>query len=374
MGDPPESEQAGGQNNSNEKSEKSDASKKDKGGKGKEPRARYPLRVDVAKPAVVYQPSFEKLKPSPVKSATANSPGGSGSGGGGGSTPKERILGKRRRSGRTEFLVKRSGVAESQWELSKNVSASAVQEFEEKRQSRQLLQSRLASAKQAKQGGGTSASVAEDSGEVRVPYRILAGKRFEGGQRYLVHWAGQSVTNASWEPTKRLNNPALVAEFEAAVSRRPKRARLGSLSLSLLSPLSLPPVCLCEALGCSTATSAREHASGGRRELHTPSSPLGRLSISLLSLSRSRPPLLAPHVFACSSSSSSCSSSSSSSFSSRLRTGEARALDDREPAGQPHALFPRLPQCPRLPGPLLPQPQRHRAPPHPHGQHRAPAT
>jgi hypothetical protein len=273
MGDPPESEQAGGQNNSNEKSEKSDASKKDKGGKGKEPRARYPLRVDVAKPAVVYQPSFEKLKPSPVKSATANSPGGSGSGGGGGSTPKERILGKRRRSGRTEFLVKRSGVAESQWELSKNVSASAVQEFEEKRQSRQLLQSRLASAKQAKQGGGASASVAEDSGEVRVPYRILAGKRFEGGQRYLVHWAGQSVTNASWEPTKRLNNPALVAEFEAAVSRRPKRARLGSLSL--LSPLSLPPSLL--------SVSARRSA---------PPPPLPGSTRAVAGESSSPPPLL----------------------------------------------------------------------------------
>ena len=228
MGDAPEEKSAEkdlkDQGDKGQKDDGKSDGKKDKGSKGKEqevaPRQRYPLRVDVAKPAVVYQPSFEKLKPSPVKSATATSPGGSGGGGGGGSPPRERILGKRRRSGRTEFLVKRAGVAESTWELSKNVSASAVQEFEEKRQSRQLLQSRLASAKQAKQGGGASAPAADDSGEVRVPYRILAGKRFEGGQRYLVHWAGQSVTNASWEPTKRLNNPALVAEFEAAVRQR----------------------------------------------------------------------------------------------------------------------------------------------------------
>lgn len=182
------------------------------------PRARYPLRVDVAKPAVVYQPSFDKLKPSPQKTTSSNSPGGSASGGGGSGTSRERVLGKRRRSGRTEFLVKRVGVAESIWESSKNVSASAVQEFEEKRKNRQILQSRLANAKPAKPGGA-SVGVDEDGGEVRVPYRILAGKRFEGGQRYLVHWAGQSVTNASWEPTKRLNNPALVQEFEAAVRK-----------------------------------------------------------------------------------------------------------------------------------------------------------
>ena len=178
--------------------------------------SRYPLRVDVAKPAVVYQPSFGKdAAKSPARpAAAAGEP--SSSAGGGASGGKERILGKRRRGGKTEFLVKRPGGGESTWESSKAVSASAVRDFEEKRQSRQLLQSRLASAKQAKQG---AASGGPDPNEGRDPYRILAQRRFEGGQRYLVHWMGCSVTDASWESAKRINNPALVSEFENAVKR-----------------------------------------------------------------------------------------------------------------------------------------------------------
>lgn len=173
--------------------------------------ARYPLRVDVAKPAVIYQASFGKdkdpTKPSPSKNEGDFSPGSAG-------TPRERVLGKRRRGGRTEFLVKRSGGSESTWESSKAVSARAVQEFEEKRQSRQLMQNRLASAKPAKPNAASAVGVEALPGGERVPYRILAQRRLEGGQRYLIHWVGTSVTDASWESSKRLNNPALIHEFE----------------------------------------------------------------------------------------------------------------------------------------------------------------
>ena len=68
------------------------AEKADKEEKAPAP-SRYPLRVDVAKPTVIYQPSFSKdkdpTKPSPSKAAEAPSPGG------GSSTPgRERVLGK----------------------------------------------------------------------------------------------------------------------------------------------------------------------------------------------------------------------------------------------------------------------------------------
>ena len=116
------------------------------------PKARYPLRVDVAKPAVMYQPTFgaDKAKPSPSRPEAAlasSSSGATGGGGGAASGATERILGKRRAGGRTEFLVKRQGDKESTWEPAKAVSAAAMQEFEAKRQSRQLLQG----AKQPKQ-------------------------------------------------------------------------------------------------------------------------------------------------------------------------------------------------------------------------------
>jgi hypothetical protein len=185
---------------------------------------RYPLRVDVAKPAVVYQPSFGKDKDKEkekggkekeVKTPSAGKPESSAtSPGGSAATPRERVLGKRRRGGRTEFLVKRAGSSESTWESSKAVSARAVQEFEEKRQSRQLLQSRLATAKQAKQ---PAANTADGPITDKTPHRILAQRRLEGGQRYLIHWVGQSVTDASWESAKRLNSPSLIHEFEQAV-------------------------------------------------------------------------------------------------------------------------------------------------------------
>ena len=85
-----------------------------------------------------------------------------------------------------------------------------MQEFEEKRASKQLLQNRLDKAKK-----GQSSEPPLD----RTPYRNPAQRRMEGGQRYLIHWIGTSVTEASWESAKRLNNPQLVHDFEQAVKR-----------------------------------------------------------------------------------------------------------------------------------------------------------
>ena len=298
--------------------------------------------------AVVYQPSFDKLKPSPQKTTSSNSPGGSASGGGGSGTSRERVLGKRRRSGRTEFLVKRVGVAESIWESSKNVSASAVQEFEEKRKNRQILQSRLANAKPAKPGGA-SVGVDEDGGGSRaVPHPRRQALR--GRARYLVHWAGQSVTNASWS-TKRLNNPAHpVQEFEAAVRKfatSDSRARaLRSLCSCVLCRAQPPAEDDVVFAGWSSLRSpcvparpqaARPAPARPFRSSATRTSPASLSAPLLTSLSYLLLPLLLPL----------------SSFAS----GQAGSLDDREPADQPDARLPRLPQRPRLPGPFLPAPR-----------------
>ena len=279
------------------------------------PPARYPLRVDVAKPAVVYQPSFDKAKPSPVKEGSGQSPSGSGSG-----TPRERILGKRRRGGRTEFLVKRPGAGEATWESSKNVTAGAVAEFEEKRQNRQLLQSRIANAKQAKQGASTSA-VADPDVSDKTAYRILAQRRFEGGQRYLVHWAGMSVTNASWESAKRLNNPALVQEFETAVSTPSCQLR----NRPPLPPSALRSGAVVQHHGPPPCPPPPPPAPARLRYRPQPSM-LRLFTLALLSLSP--------------------------------RTGQARTLHHRGPAFGPHPLLSRLPARPRLPRALLAQSRR----------------
>ena len=131
-------------------------------------RKRYPLRVDVAKPAVIYQPSCATAA---VKSAPSAKPIAQGVA----ALPTaERVLGKRRRSGRTEFLVKWVGKDQSanSWELSKTIDATLIEQYDEvmqpcqalarwlaiphdsrlswqKRKRRQLMQSRLESAKQA---------------------------------------------------------------------------------------------------------------------------------------------------------------------------------------------------------------------------------
>ena len=171
--------------------------------------SRYPLRVDVAKPAVVYQPSFRKEKDTTKPLASKSSENLSSVG-----SYSHCILGKRRRSGRTEFLVKRSGSAEPVWESSKAVNILAVQTFEDTWQSRQQLEYQLGAAKHMMQPGGSDSSISDRN---PYPYRILAQRQLEGGQCFLIHWAGQSVADASWESAKCINNPALVHDFEQAV-------------------------------------------------------------------------------------------------------------------------------------------------------------
>jgi hypothetical protein len=229
-----------------EKAEKPSEKSEDKTEKPA-PRQRYPLRVDVAKPAVIYTASFNKdTKPSPSRSA-------SGEASASGASPhprRERVLGKRRRGGGTEFLVKRPG-CESTWEAAKSVAPSAVQEFEDKRQSKQLLQSRLASAKHNKQTAGAGGS--GDPNADRTPHRILAQKRFEGGQRFLVHWVGCSVTDASWESAKRLNNPSMIQEFEMAVRDRPT-----ATVACFARPRDLPPPLVPSAVTPTIPTDVKE--------------------------------------------------------------------------------------------------------------------
>ena len=113
-------------------------------------RRSYPLRQGVAKPAVIYQPTMgpakEKEPGSPTPKAStapggkaaktsggASSSGASGSGAAG--TKVERVLGKRRRSGRTEFLVKWVGKdqAANSWEPGKSVDPALIEQYDEVR-------------------------------------------------------------------------------------------------------------------------------------------------------------------------------------------------------------------------------------------------
>ena len=113
-------------------------------------RRSYPLRQGVAKPAVIYQPTMgpakEKEPGSPTSKASAapggkaaktsggaSSSGASGSGAAG--TKVERVLGKRRRSGRTEFLVKWVGKDQSanSWEPGKSVDPALIEQYDEVR-------------------------------------------------------------------------------------------------------------------------------------------------------------------------------------------------------------------------------------------------
>ena len=189
--------------------------------------SRYPLRVDVAKPAVVYQPSFRKEKDTTKPLASKSSDNLSSV-----SSFSHRILGKRRRSGRTEFLIKHSGSAEPVWESSKAVSTLADQAFEDTWQSRQQLENQFGAAKHIMQPRGSDSSISDRN---PYPYRILAQRRLEGGHRFLIHWAGQSVANASWESAKCINNPALVHDFEQAVPPPPSQSPCKPILVTALS-------------------------------------------------------------------------------------------------------------------------------------------
>ena len=118
----------------------------------------------------------------------------------------ERVVGKRRRSGRTEYLVKWGDGSPNSWEAPRTIDPALVEQYEEKKKRRQM----------------SSQAVGDDDG--RVAQRILAQRRMEGGKRYLVHWRGRTVAQATWEPAAVLGE--LVGEFEAAVRRAaPSRPR-----------------------------------------------------------------------------------------------------------------------------------------------------
>lgn len=157
---------------------------------------RYPLRQDVAKPCV-YQPSFGASRPSPSEAEPKLSA----------DRQLERICGKRQRSGRVEFLVKWQNANGSSWEPARVIDKDAINEYEEKRRRRQLLQSKLQAEKEEQDLEATME---------RQVHRILAHRRFEGEKRYLVQWVGQSAASVSWEGGKAISN-ALVQEFELAV-------------------------------------------------------------------------------------------------------------------------------------------------------------
>ena len=83
--------------------------------------------------------------------------------------------------------------------MPRTVDPALVEQYEEKKKRRQM----------------SSQAVGDDDG--RVAQRILAQRRMEGGKRYLVHWRGRTVAQATWEPAAVLGE--LVGEFEAAVRR-----------------------------------------------------------------------------------------------------------------------------------------------------------
>ncbi|KAL3908575.1 MAG: hypothetical protein SGPRY_009742 [Prymnesium sp.] len=172
----------------------------------------YPLRVDVAKPTT-FVPSFGAVRPSPAAEAEPSE------------RQLERIIGKRQKNGRVEFLVKWVHSSGNTWEGGKGVSKEAIAEFEEKRQRRQQQ------AEGQTHGG-------EPPTHERQALRILAQRRFEGGQRYLVQWVGTSAAAASWEFSKAVGNAALVQEFETAIKRLRnttlEQLRDGDYSLSAL--------------------------------------------------------------------------------------------------------------------------------------------
>ena len=133
--------------------------------------ARYPLRRDVAKPAVIYQPGFgpsqaggasaDKLTsvakpvPKPVPAAPSSIATGP--------NKVERVLGKRPRpEGRA---------------------------------------------------AATEATAAGEDGvrSTHTPHRILAQRDFDDGVRYLVHWPGSTASDAQWVGARVLGAPPPLA-------------------------------------------------------------------------------------------------------------------------------------------------------------------
>ena len=71
--------------------------------------------------------------------------------------------------------------------MPRTVDPALVEQYEEKKKRRQM----------------SSQAVGDDDG--RVAQRILAQRRMEGGKRYLVHWRGRTVAQATGASRGRLS-------------------------------------------------------------------------------------------------------------------------------------------------------------------------
>ena len=127
---------------------------------------RYPLRRDVAKPAVIYQPGFGPSQ------------------GGGASTDKSPSVAK--------------PVAP------KHVPAAPSFATGPNKGKRPRPEGRAAT---------TEATAASEEGvrSSHTPHRILAQRVFDDGVRYLVHWRGSTASNAQWVGAKVLGAPPPLA-------------------------------------------------------------------------------------------------------------------------------------------------------------------
>ena len=127
---------------------------------------RYPLRRDVAKPAVIYQPGFGPSQ------------------GSGASTDKSPSVAKPA--------------------APKHVPAAPSFATGPNKGKRPRPEGRAAT---------TEATVASEEGvrSSHTPHRILAQRVFDDGVRYLVHWRGSTASNAQWVGAKVLGAPPPLA-------------------------------------------------------------------------------------------------------------------------------------------------------------------
>ena len=184
--------------------------------------ARYSLRVDVAKPADIYKPSFgparsparqdggPKIGKDGVSPGAGKRSGSPGVGQGRNASGIQRVLGKRRVGGRTEFLVKwyASEAAADSWVSSSVIEPELLRDFEAKRQRRQLLQS------QARADG---APADDDFGPMRIlAHRGRGDDPLDGS--YLVQRAGTRLSHAMWMSGCHVE-PALLKGFREGIKR-----------------------------------------------------------------------------------------------------------------------------------------------------------
>jgi len=173
-----------------DKDNKSKDKDKDKKKSAVEERRSYPLRVGVAKPADIYTPTFGNAsgaspavtgKAPDASKTPASKPGqkpGAAAGSGVG-TRVERVLGKRKRNSKTEFLVKWVGrdASANSWEPAKGVDERLVEQYEEVRTAPRIAAFAIASPTQAASHARSCASCGRNGGSVRCSSRGRAARR-----------------------------------------------------------------------------------------------------------------------------------------------------------------------------------------------------